>query len=56
MAVVQWCRQAAAATIGPLAWELPYAADVALKKNKGTRGGWRAQMGDMFRAQVSSSI
>jgi len=26
-----WCRPAAVALIGPLAWELLYAADVALK-------------------------
>ena len=26
-----WCRQAAAAPIGPLAWEPPYASGVALK-------------------------
>ena len=32
-----WCRTAAAALIGPLAWEPPYAADAALKrKNKKT--------------------
>ena len=29
-----WCRPAAAAPIGPLAWEPPYAAGVALKKSK----------------------
>ena len=29
-----WCRLAAAALIQPLAQELPYATDVALKKNK----------------------
>ena len=29
-----WCRPAAVALIGPLAWELPYAAGVALKQNK----------------------
>ena len=29
-----WCRPAAAVPIQPLAWELPYATDVALKKNK----------------------
>ena len=29
-----WCRLAAAALIGPLAWELPYATGAALKKNK----------------------
>jgi len=27
-----WCRQAAIARIGPLAWEPTYAADVALKR------------------------
>ena len=27
-----WCRPAAAALIRPLAWELPYATEVALKK------------------------
>ena len=29
-----WCRPAAAAPIGPLAWEPPYAAGVALKGQK----------------------
>ena len=29
-----WCRPAAIAPIGPLAWEPPYAASVALKKKK----------------------
>ena len=29
-----WCRLAAAALIRPLTWELPYAAQVALKKKK----------------------
>ena len=29
-----WCRLAAAAPIWPLAWELPYAGDMALKKKK----------------------
>ena len=28
-----WCRPTAAALIQPLAWELPYVAGVALKKN-----------------------
>ena len=28
-----WCRLAATALIGPLAWEPPYAMGVALKKN-----------------------
>jgi len=29
-----WCRVAATAPIGPLAWEPPYAAGEALKKEK----------------------
>ena len=29
-----WCRLAAVALIQPLAWELPYAAGVALKSQK----------------------
>ena len=29
-----WCRPAAIAPIRPLAWEPPYAADVALKRQK----------------------
>jgi len=29
-----WCRPAAATPILPLAWELPYAAGMALKKKK----------------------
>ena len=29
-----WCRPAAVAPIGPLAWESPYAADAALKSKK----------------------
>ena len=29
-----WCRLAAIALIRPLAWELPYAAGVALKRQK----------------------
>jgi len=29
-----WCRLAAAALIRPLAWELPYASDAVLKRNK----------------------
>ena len=31
-----WCRPAATAPIQPLAWELPYAAGVALKKHTHT--------------------
>ena len=29
-----WCRQATTAPLGPLAWELPYAAGVALKRKQ----------------------
>ena len=29
-----WCRLAGVAPLQPLAWELPYAAGVALKKKK----------------------
>ena len=29
-----WCRPAATAPIQPLAWEPPYASDVALEKTK----------------------
>ena len=29
-----WCRPAATVPIGPLAWKLPYAMSVALKKTK----------------------
>ena len=37
-----WCRLAAAAMIGTLAWELPYATSVALKeKRKEGRNGRR---------------
>ena len=31
-----WCRPTAGAPIRPIAWELPYAAGAALKKNKQT--------------------
>ena len=32
-----WCRPAAEAPIGPLAWELPYAARAALKRKTKTK-------------------
>ena len=32
--VLLWCRPAATAPIGPLAWEPPYAAGVVLKRKK----------------------
>ena len=34
-----WCRLAAAAPIHPLAWELPYAVGVAVKRKKNITGG-----------------
>ena len=34
-----WCQPAAAALIGPLAWELPYASPLALKRIKKKGGG-----------------
>ena len=33
-----WCRLVAAAPIGPLAWDLPYAMDAALKRQKIKQG------------------
>ena len=37
-----WCRPVAVAPIGPLAWEPPYAASVALKRKKKYKEvGWR---------------
>ena len=33
-----WCRLAAVAPIGPLAWEPPYATSVALKSKKKKEG------------------
>ena len=32
-----WCRMVATAPFGPLAWELPYAAGAALKRQKGKK-------------------
>ena len=32
-----WCRPVATASIGPLAWEPPHAAGVALEKAKGQK-------------------
>ena len=34
-----WCRPAAVAPVRPLAWEPPYAASAALKRQKTKRGG-----------------
>ena len=36
-----WHKLAAAAAIRPLAWELPYAAGVTLKRKRKWRGGER---------------
>ena len=38
-----WCRPTAAAPFGPLAWEPPYAASVALKRKK--KVGWNPSAG-----------
>ena len=54
-----WCRPAAVALIGPLAWEPPYAVDVALKnkkqktkkKKKGEGRGWEVFRGAALRKQ-----
>ena len=35
-----WCRLAAAASIWPLAWELPYATGTALKRKKKKKEEW----------------
>ena len=35
-----WCRLAATALIGPLAWEPPYAVGAALKRHKGEFLSW----------------
>ena len=40
-----WCRLAAAVSIGPLAWELPYAAGMAIKKKKKDHSVKHAQDG-----------
>ena len=44
-----WCRPAAIAPIGPLAWEPPYAAGVALKRQKekknNVNGDWQVPWG-----------
>ena len=40
-----WCRPTATALIGPLAWEPPYAAGVALKK-KGKEKRKRNTLGE----------
>ena len=39
-----WCRLAAIAPIGPLAWEPPYAANEALKKPKRKEKKYKPQV------------
>ena len=39
-----WCRLAAVALIGPLAWETPYTARAALEKGKKTRKERKKEM------------
>ena len=40
-----WCRPAAAALIRPLAWELPYAAGVAIRRKKRQETGYMGLLG-----------
>ena len=43
-----WCRPAAAAPIGPLAWEPPYATGVALKKINKICVEWKYSLGHQW--------
>ena len=43
-----WCRPAAVALIRPLAWEPPYAAGVALKRQKKTKQNQTLKEGILF--------
>ena len=46
--VLLWCRPAAAALIGPLAWEPPYAVHAALKsKTKQTKKSCISAVGNL---------
>ena len=45
MLLLLWCRLIATALIRPLAWELPYAVGVALKRKKKKRGRERKKEG-----------
>ena len=45
-----WCRPAAVAPIGPLAWEPPYAANAALKSKKRKK---RAVCNEQFQMAIS---
>ena len=47
----QWCRQAAAASIRPLAWEPPYASGAALKRQKKKSYDGEYPGGLVFRTQ-----
>ena len=38
-----WCRLAAAALVGPLAWEHPYATGAALKRQERKKEGERKE-------------
>ena len=42
-----WCRPAATAPIGPLAWEPPYAVGVALKRQKTPKNKYSSSCEDL---------
>ena len=46
-----WCRLSAAAQIRPLAWQLPYAAGVALKEKKKRKTKVHKTLGPIFEGQ-----
>ena len=50
-----WHGLVATAPIGPLAWEPPYVAGVALKREKDKKKGWGRQQGDSKNSQALSS-
>ena len=43
-----WCRPAAVALIGPLAWELPYATSVALKSKTKKRTNEKVVLNNIY--------
>ena len=53
-----WCRPAATAPIQPIAWELPYAADVGGKKERERKGGRkeRKRKKEMFGEKVRAHL